>query len=144
MPLYVAIGLSDGSLLEEFEIPHILAEGFRDFFARVFFSARDHENASANRHGRLQSSIHGRWTALVRAMASLFNVNNLAGPTSWRSLKRPRPQGEYIDSRKTLGGCSRLRDHLPMAGEVLQEVMATPEENNDLKRLSRSPAPAGE
>ncbi len=30
----VAIGLSDGRLLEEFEIPHT-KEGFREFFARV-------------------------------------------------------------------------------------------------------------
>ncbi len=30
----VAIGLSDGSPMEEFEIPHT-AEGFREFFARV-------------------------------------------------------------------------------------------------------------
>jgi len=29
----VAIGLSDGRLLEEFEIPHT-KEGFREFFAR--------------------------------------------------------------------------------------------------------------
>ncbi len=30
----VAVGLTDGSLLEEFEIPHTAA-GFRDFFARI-------------------------------------------------------------------------------------------------------------
>ena len=30
----VAIGLSDGSLLEEFEIPHT-AEGFGEFFTRI-------------------------------------------------------------------------------------------------------------
>ncbi len=38
----VATGLSDGSLLEEFEIPHTAA-GFQDFFARVEASARRHE-----------------------------------------------------------------------------------------------------
>ncbi len=37
----VAIGLSDGSLLEEFEIPHT-AEGFREFFARVEARGRCH------------------------------------------------------------------------------------------------------
>ncbi|MCH7778277.1 MAG: IS110 family transposase, partial [Gemmatimonadetes bacterium] len=30
----VAVGLTDGSLLEEFEIPHTAA-GFGDFFARI-------------------------------------------------------------------------------------------------------------
>ena len=42
----VAIGLSDGSLLEEFEIPHT-AEGFREFFARVEDSGRRHATAEA-------------------------------------------------------------------------------------------------
>jgi len=37
----VAVGLSDGSLLEEFEIPHT-AEGFRDFFARIEGHAKRH------------------------------------------------------------------------------------------------------
>ncbi|MGI9486879.1 MAG: IS110 family transposase [Geminicoccaceae bacterium] len=35
----VAIGLSDGSLLEEFEVPHTKA-GFQDFFKRVEASGR--------------------------------------------------------------------------------------------------------
>ncbi|MCP5085173.1 MAG: IS110 family transposase, partial [Alphaproteobacteria bacterium] len=43
---------------------------------------------------------------------------------------------DRIDSRKTLE-LFQLRDHLPMARAVLQEVMATPEENQILKRLSR-------
>jgi hypothetical protein len=37
----VAIGLSDGSLLEEFKIAHT-AEGFRAFFARIEACARRH------------------------------------------------------------------------------------------------------
>ncbi len=37
----VAIGLTDGSLLEEFEIPHT-AEGFREFFARIEGHAKRH------------------------------------------------------------------------------------------------------
>ena len=44
--------------------------------------------------------------------------------------------GHDLDSAKTLE-LFQLRDHLPMAGDVLQEVMATPEENDILKRLSR-------
>ena len=35
----VAIGLSDGRLIEEFEIPHT-ASGFRDFFKRVEASSK--------------------------------------------------------------------------------------------------------
>ena len=37
----VAVGLTDGSLLEEFEIPHTAA-GFRDFFARIEGHAKRH------------------------------------------------------------------------------------------------------
>ena len=37
----VAVGLTDGSLLEEFEIPHTAA-GFRDFFARIEEHAKRH------------------------------------------------------------------------------------------------------
>ncbi len=37
----VAIGLSDGGLLEEFEIPHTAA-GFQDFLARIEGHAKRH------------------------------------------------------------------------------------------------------
>ncbi len=37
----VAVGLTDGSLLEEFEIPHTAA-GFQDFFARIEGHAKRH------------------------------------------------------------------------------------------------------
>ena len=37
----VAVGLTDGSLLEEFEIPHTAA-GFEDFFARIEGHAKRH------------------------------------------------------------------------------------------------------
>ncbi len=37
----VAVGLSDGRLLDEFEIPHTAA-GFREFFARIEGHAKRH------------------------------------------------------------------------------------------------------
>jgi len=130
----VAIGLSDGSLLEEFEIPH-RAEGFREFFARVEACARHHGVPIAvamegyNGHVRPLDS-------LVRARGwRLFNVNNLK-LARFKEIFPAAAKSDRIDSRKTLE-LFQLRDHLPMAGEVLQEVMATPEENDVLKRLSR-------
>ena len=45
-------------------------------------------------------------------------------------------KNDRIDTRKTLE-LFQLRDHLPMAGDVLQEIAPTPEENDVLKRLSR-------
>jgi len=130
----VAIGLSDGSLLEEFDIPHT-AEGFREFFARVEACGRRHAVPIAvamegyNGHVRPLDS-------LVRARGwQLFNVNNLK-LARFKEIFPAAAKSDRIDSRKTLE-LFQLGDHLPMAGEVLQEVMATPEENNVLKRLSR-------
>jgi transposase len=130
----VAIGLSDGSLLEEFEIPHT-AEGFREFFARVEACGRRHAVPIAvamegyNGHVRPLDS-------LVRARGwQLFNVNNLK-LARFKEIFPAAAKSDRIDTRKTLE-LFQLRDHLPMAGDVLQEVMATPEENDVLKRLSR-------
>jgi transposase len=130
----VAIGLSDGSLLDEFEIPHT-AEGFRAFFARVEACGRRHGVPIAvamegyNGHVRPLDS-------LVRARGwRLFNVNNLK-LARFKEIFPAAAKSDRIDSAKTLE-LFQLRDHLPMAGDVLQEVMATPEENNVLKRLSR-------
>ncbi len=130
----VAIGLSDGSLLEEFEIPHT-AEGFQEFFARIEACGRHYPVPVAvamegyNGHIRPLDS-------LVRARGwRLFNVNNLK-LARFKEIFPAAAKSDRIDSRKTLE-LFQLRDHLPMAGEVLQEVMATPAENDILKRLSR-------
>jgi len=130
----VAVGLTDGSLLEEFEIPHT-AEGFRDFFAAIEGHAKTHPYPIAvamegyNGHVRPLDS-------LVRARGwRLFNVNNLK-LARFKEIFPAAAKSDRIDTRKTLE-LFQLRDHLPMAGDVLQEVMATPEENDILKRLSR-------
>ena len=65
----------------------------------------------------------------------MFNVNNLK-LASFKEIFPAAAKNDRVDTRKTLE-LFQLRDHLPMAREVLQEVMATPEENNVLKRLSR-------
>ncbi len=130
----VAIGLSDGSLIEEFEIPHTAA-GFRDFFKRVEASGRRYEVPIAvamegyNGHVRPLDS-------LVKARGwQLFNVNNMK-LARFKEIFPAAAKNDRIDTRKTLE-LFQLRDHLPMAGDVLQEIAATPVENDDLKRLSR-------
>jgi transposase len=130
----VAVGLTDGRVLEEFEIPHT-AVGFRDFFARVEGHAKRHAGPIAvamegyNGHARpLDSLVQARgW--------QLFNVNNLK-LARFKEIFPAAAKSDRIDTRKSLE-LFQLRDHLPMAGDVLQEVMATPEENDILKRLSR-------
>jgi transposase len=130
----VAVGLSDGQLLEEFEVPHTV-EGFRDFFARIEEHAKGHPSPVCvamegyNGHVRPLDS-------LVRARGwQLFNVNNLK-LARFKEIFPAAAKSDRVDTRKTLE-LFQLRDHLPMAGDVLQEVMATPEENDILKRLSR-------
>ncbi len=130
----VAVGLTDGSLLDEFEIPHTAA-GFGDFFARIEGHATRHPYPIAvamegyNGHVRPLDS-------LVKARGwRLFNVNNLK-LARFKEIFPAAAKSDRIDSAKTLE-LFQLRDHLPMAGGVLQEVMATPEENDILKRLSR-------
>ncbi len=130
----VAVGLADGSLLEEFEIPHTAA-GFGDFFARIEAHAKRHSVPIAvamegyNGHVRPLDS-------LVKARGwRLFNVNNLK-LARFKEIFPTAAKSDRIDSAKTLE-LFQLRDHLPLAGEVLQEVKATPEENDILKRLSR-------
>ena len=130
----VAVGLTDGSLLEEFEIPHTAA-GFGDFFARIEGHAKRHPYPIAvamegyNGHVRPLDS-------LVKARGwRLFNVNNLK-LARFKEIFPAAAKSDRIDSAKTLE-LFQLRDHLPMARDVLQEVMATPAENDILKRLSR-------
>ena len=62
----VAIGLSDGSLLEEFEIPHTQA-GFDEFFTRV------NDNAPNVKISNVVSSEKGKKQKFVRnPMTSAF------------------------------------------------------------------------
>ena len=130
----MAIGLSDGRLLEEFEIAHTAA-GYQDFFRRVEASGLRHAAPIAvamegyNGHVRPLDS-------LVKARGwQLYNVNNLK-LARFKEIFPAAAKNDRIDTRKTLE-LFQLRDHLPMAGDVLQEIAATPEENNVLKRLSR-------
>ena len=130
----IAVGLTDGSVLEEFEIPHTAA-GFRDFFARIERHAKRHAGLIAvamegyNGHARpLDVLVQQRgWR--------LYNVNNLK-LARFKEIFPAPAKSDRIDTRKSLE-LFQLRDHLPMAGDVLQEVLATPEENDRLKRLTR-------
>jgi transposase len=134
--LQLRVGVDVGSRCHhvEFEIPHT-AEGFREFFSRIEGHAKRHPDPIAvamegyNGHVRPLDS-------LVRARGwRLFNVNNLK-LARFKEIFPAAAKSDRIDSAKTLE-LFQLRDHLPMAGDVLQEVKPTPEENHILKRLTR-------
>jgi hypothetical protein len=133
----VAVVLSDGRLLEEFEIPH-MAAGFEDFFSRIEGHAKRHPYPITiamegyNGHVRPLDSL-----GKVRGW-QLFNVNNLK-LARFKEIFPAAAKSDRIDSAKTLE-LFQLRDHLPMARDVLQEVMATPAEKSwqPLPRMTSS------
>lgn len=130
----VAIGLSTGQLLDEFDIPHN-PEGFRLFFARIERQEKKHACPVAvamegfNGYARpLDTLVRGR-------NYRLFNVNNLK-LARFKEIFPAPAKTDHIDARKCLE-LFQLRDHLPLAKAALLEVAATPPENDILKRLTR-------
>lgn len=130
----VAIGLPTGEVLEEFDLEH-RPEGFTHFFERV---------DAYQRHYRGEVSVamegYNGWArpldSLVRSRGyRLFNVNNLK-LARFKEIFPASAKTDRIDARKGLE-LFQLCDHLPAARGVLQEVAATPIENDKLKRLSR-------
>lgn len=130
----VAIGLPDGTVLDEFEISHE-PEGFRHFFSRI--------ERHAKRHGLPVAVAMEGYNGLARPLDTLvqannwrlFNVNNLK-LARFKEIFPGAAKNDHLDSRKTLE-LFQLQDHLPLAKRVLQEVETTPEENVVLKRLTR-------
>jgi transposase len=130
----VAIGLSSGEVLEEFEIAHRV-EGFEDFFSRI----ERHRKGNSYRVAVAMEGFNG-WARPLDSMVRgrgyrLYNINNLK-LARFKEIFPGAAKSDRIDARKGLE-LFQLRDHLPLAKEVLQEVVGTPHENEVLKRLSR-------
>ena len=130
----VAIGLPNGEVLEEFEISHRV-EGFQEFFSRI-------EKHQKQRGCPVAVAMEG-YNGWARPLDSpvrqrgyrLYNINNLK-LARFKEIFPGAAKSDRIDARKGLE-LFQLRDHLPLAKEVLQEVAGTPPENEVLKRLSR-------
>ena len=130
----VAMGLSSGEVLEEFEIEH-RPEGFAEFFSRI----EKHQKTKSCAVAVAMEGYNGYARPLDSMVRQhgyrLYNLNNL----KFARFKEIFPGGaksDRIDARKGLE-LFQLSDHLPLAKEVLQEVKGTPQENEILKRLSR-------
>lgn len=130
----VAIGLPNGEVLEEFELAH-RPEGFNLFFERVDRYQRTYG-------GQVSVAMEGYngWArpldTLVRVHGyRLFNINNLK-LARFKEIFPAAAKTDRIDARKGLE-LFQLCDHLSTARGVLQEVAATPVENETLKRLTR-------
>lgn len=130
----VAIGLSSGEILDEFSIAHE-PEGFRHFFSRIEKQERKFGCPVAVAMEGFNGYARPLDT-LVRARDyRLFNINNLK-LARFKEIFPGAAKTDEIDARKGLE-LFQLRDHLPVAKDVLHEVYKTPQENDILKRLSR-------
>ena len=130
----VAIGLSSGEVLEEFEIEH-RPEGFQEFFSRI-------EKHHKTKRIPVAVAMEG-YNGYARPLDSLvsgqgyrlYNLNNLKF-ARFKEIFPGAAKSNRIDARKGLE-LFQLQDHLPLAKEILQEVKGTPAENEVLKRLTR-------
>ena len=130
----VAIGLSSGKILDEFEIDH-RPDGFKQFFHRI---------EQQERHYRYPVVVamegYNGWARPLDTLTRLrnyrlFNINNLK-LARFKEIFPAPAKSDKLDARRGLG-LFQMMDTLPMAANVLQEVAANPEENNKLKRLTR-------
>lgn len=130
----VAIGLPNGEVLEEFEIEHRL-EGFQEFFSRI-----EKHNPKQGYSVAVAMEGYNGYARPLDGMVRqrgyrLFNINNLK-LARFKEIFPGSAKSDHIDARKGLE-LFQLRDHLPLAKEVLQEVSGTPQHNEVLKRLTR-------
>jgi transposase len=130
----VAVGLSDGGLIDEFDITHDAA-GLSLFFQRV----GRHERERALPVAVAMEGYNGYARPLDRLVLGrgyrLFNVNNLK-LARYKEIFPAPAKTDAIDARRMLD-LFQLKDKLPLAREVLQEVAPVPIANERLKALAR-------
>ncbi len=133
-PHRVAIGLSSGEVLEEFDIIH-QAEGFDHFCTRIAAYEQQYACSVAVAMEGFNGYARPLDTMIRARDYRLYNINNLK-LARFKEIFPGAAKTDALDARKGLE-LFQLRDHLPLAKDVLQEVAATPEENDILKRLTR-------
>lgn len=130
----VAIGLSNGSIIEEFDLLHN-TQGFNSFFQRIEANQKEYNLPVSvamegyNGHARPLDDY-----VLARGYR-LWSVNNhkLA---RFKEIFPGAAKNDAIDARKMVE-LFRLKEHLPLAKDVLQEVVQAPVEHEKLKYLTR-------
>jgi len=130
----VAVGLPDGTLIDEFDIDHHTA-GFNQFFRRIaVLEARHPLPVSVAMEG------YNGWArpldGLIRQHGwALYSVNNLK-LARYKEIFPAPAKTDAIDARRILE-LFQLAAHLPVARDALQAVAASPAVNDTLKRLTR-------
>ena len=131
---HVGIADPEGKILEEFSIPHS-QEGFTEFFTRVERHRKEFGLPVAvamegyNGHARPLDKM------IMEKGYKLYNVNNLK-LARFREIFPGPAKTDSLDVRKILE-LFHLKDHLPLAKDVLERVREVPEVNQKLKRLTR-------
>ena len=128
----VAIGLSDGRLLEEFDITHTAA-GFDDFFRRVETSAKRHAVPIAVAMEGYNGHIRPLDSLVSAKGWPLFNVNNLK-LARFKEIFPAAARTDRIDTKKTLE-LFQLRDHLPACNRRCGSMYLAPAASHFLCRL---------
>lgn len=131
---HVGIADPEGTVLEQFDIPHN-QEGFGEFFDRI--------ERQRERSGLPASVAMEGYNGHVRPLDqmvldrghTLYNVNNLK-LARFREMFPGAAKNDPLDTLNILK-MFYLNDHLLIARGVLQLVPMVPEENRMLKRLSR-------
>lgn len=130
----VAVGLANGQVLDEFELEHC-PEGFDRFFERI-------ERHRRRFGGEVSVAMEGYngWArpldTLVRSRGyRLFSINSLK-LARFKEIFPAAAKNDRLDARKGLE-LFQLGEHLPAAKNVIEEVVAAPAVNDQLKRLTR-------
>ena len=131
----VAVGLSDGSLLEEFDINH-RPDGFAQFFNRVTEHSEKFDGCGV-RVAMEGYNGHARPLDVMVQQQSwpLYSINNLK-LARFKEIFPAVSKSDKMDANRALQ-LFQLREHVPMARGVLQEVLPSPTENAQLKRYTR-------
>lgn len=131
---HVGIAGPDGTILETFTIPHT-QEGFQTFVDRV----EAHRQAVNLPVAVAMEGYNGYARPLDRLVQErgyrLYNVNNLK-LARFKQIFPGAAKTDRLDTEKILE-LFHLKDQLPLAKDVLQEVPAVPAVNAKLKRLTR-------
>lgn len=130
----VAIGLSSGELLDEFEMVH-QSSGFSEFFQRIKAQEDKFKLPVA-----IAMEGYNGWARPLDKLVlekgyKLLNINNLK-LARFKEIFPSPAKTDYIDARKGLE-LFQLSSHLPLIKGALQEVPHQPKTNEILKRLTR-------
>ena len=130
----ISVGLSSGDFLGRFEINHNKA-GFADFFEQI----EQYRKQSNGTVSVAMEGYNGHARPLDRMIQAteyrLLNINNLK-LARFKEIFPGAAKTDPIDSRKGLE-IFQLQQTLPLAKNILQEVYAIPQANQELKRLTR-------